>query len=643
MIPATARALLALVAAQGPDPAGVPASPELARPDLEAWLDGFMPFALRRGDLAGAVVVVVRDGRVLLQKGYGLADREKGIPVDPERTLFRPGSVSKLVTWTAVMQLVEQGKLDLDRDVNDYLDFTIPPRDGRPITLRHLMTHTPGFEETLKSLILDDLDALPSLETYLKRWVPGRIFPPGTVPAYSNYGTGLAGYAVARVSGESFDDYLDRHIFTPLGMASSTFRQPLPEELAARMSKGYRQANFPEQEYELVGPTPAGSLAATGADMGRFMLAHLGEGAYDTTRILRPETARLMHGTATTLIPPLNGMLLGFYQRNVHGRRIIGHDGDTQFFHSMLSLFPDDGVGIFFSVNSTGREGAAGPVRTALLDGFVSRYFAGAPVEARVDSATAAEHARLLAGRYQASRRAESSFLSLMGLAGQVRVMATDSGRISVPSLTGIDGQPKRWVEVEPFVWREVGGSERLAAKVENNRVVMWSVDEISPFIVFQPVPWTISGSWLVPALAGSLVIMGLTFVAWPAGAIARRRYRVAFDLAGPDARALRVMRLAALAVLATLVGWVALVSLFGNSLAAFTERLDPWIRGLRLATLVLFAAALVAALWQARQVWRSPGRGRFARIWSVLQVAAALTLLYVVVVFKLAGFGTNY
>jgi CubicO group peptidase (beta-lactamase class C family) len=639
MIAAAALALL-LTVAQGPDSA--PGARELARPDLEAWLDGFMPFALRRGDVAGAVVVVVKDGGVLLQKGYGLADRAEGIPVDPERTLFRPGSVSKLVTWTAVMQLVEQGKVDLDRDVNDYLDFTIPPRDGQPVTLRHLMTHTPGFEETLKSLIGDDPEAMPTLEDYVKRWVPNRIFAPGAVPAYSNYGVALAGHVIARVSGESFDDYLDRHIFGPLGMQRSTFRQPLPDALGADMSKGYQLGSGMDQKYEIVGPAPAGSMAATGADMARFMLAHLGGGAIDSARILLPETARLMHGTAAPVIPPLNGMLLGFYQRNVNGRRIIGHDGDTQYFHSMLSLFPDDGVGIFLSVNSSGRQGAAGTIRTALLDRFIGRYFPNPAPGGSVDSATAVDHARLMAGRYEASRRAESSFLSLLGLFGQAKVVATDSGSITVPALTGINGQPKKWVEVEPFVWREIGGTERLGAKVEDGRVVMWSVDEVSPFTVFQPVAWWKSGGWLVPALILSLVALGLTVIAWPAGAIARRRYRAPFPLAGAEARALRFMRLAALAVFATLVAWLITVQAVSSSLAVFSPSRDPWFRFLRILTFLTFAAALLAALWNARRVWTGT-RGWFARGWSTVLVGAALTLLWVGVVFNLAGIGTDY
>jgi hypothetical protein len=259
-----------------------------------------------------------------------------------------------------------------------------------------------------------------------------------------------------------------------------------------------------------------------------------------------------------------------------------------------------------------------------------------------VDAATAAEHARILAGRYQPSRRAQSSFLSLLGLAGQTKVIATDSGSIRVPALLGIDGQPKRWREVEPFVWREVGGSERLAAKVEDGRVSMWSVDEISPFIVFQPVAWWKSGSWLVPAFAISLLLLGLTVVAWPAGAIARRRYRAAPSLVGTDARALRILRLAAIVVLATFVAWIITLQPISSSLSAFTSARDPWIRALRIWTAVAFAAGLAAALWNASRVWRGE-RSRFTRLWSLFQVAAALTVLWVGVVFRLAGVSANY
>src|SRR2546430_294387 len=209
---------------------------------VEAWLDGFTPYALQRGDVAGAVVVVIKDGKVLLAKGYGYADAAARKPVDPERTLFRAGSVSKLFTWTAVMQLVEQGKLDLDKDVNTYLDFKIPPRNGKPVTLRNIMTHSPGFDEAIRALIIANPKDLPTLEAALKHWVPPRVTDAGSTPAYSNYGAGLAGYIVQRVSGMSFDDYLEQKIFAPLTMTYATFRQPLPERFQADMSKGDRKS-----------------------------------------------------------------------------------------------------------------------------------------------------------------------------------------------------------------------------------------------------------------------------------------------------------------------------------------------------------------------------------------------------------------
>src|SRR5215472_7255034 len=168
----------------------------LTREDLEAYFDGFFPDTLARADIAGAVVVVVKDGKVLLEKGYGFSDIKTRAPVDPSRTLFRPGSISKLFTWTAVMQLVEQGKIDLDRDVNDYLDFQIPASFPKPITMRNLMTHTAGFEEHYKGVGIDDPARLLPLRTALIVSLPSRIYPPGEVSAYSNYGAALAGYIV---------------------------------------------------------------------------------------------------------------------------------------------------------------------------------------------------------------------------------------------------------------------------------------------------------------------------------------------------------------------------------------------------------------------------------------------------------------
>src|SRR5437773_8879544 len=180
-------------------------TPEITASDVEAFLGGVVPMQLQREDIAGAVVVVVKDGNVLVSKGYGYADVKARTPVSPSATLFRPGSISKTFTWTTVMQLVEQGKINLDADVNDYLDFQVPHTFGRPVTVRNLMTHAPGFEEVIKDLSVDRADQLPMLQAFVGAHEPNQIYAPGTVPAYSNYGADLAGYIVQRVSGMPFE------------------------------------------------------------------------------------------------------------------------------------------------------------------------------------------------------------------------------------------------------------------------------------------------------------------------------------------------------------------------------------------------------------------------------------------------------
>jgi CubicO group peptidase (beta-lactamase class C family) len=217
---------------------------------------------------------------VLTARGYGYADTgSEGTaphPVDPDQTLFRVGSVAKVFVATAVMQLVEQGKIDLDADVDRYLDFPLPRTFDRAITMRHLLTHTAGFEERIKGLI-ELGESTVSVRDTVAVDPPEQVFEPGTVPAYSNYGYSLAGYIVERVSGTPFDDYIDRNVLDRVGMTSSSFAQPLPQELRSRLSQGYTTDSDPAAPFETVGTAPAGALSASATDMGRFILAHLGE------------------------------------------------------------------------------------------------------------------------------------------------------------------------------------------------------------------------------------------------------------------------------------------------------------------------------------------------------------------------------
>ncbi|MEO7467599.1 MAG: serine hydrolase domain-containing protein [Sphingobium limneticum] len=621
-------------AAPLPAPAAVSGERAMTKQDVDTWLDGFMPFSLKKADVAGAVVVVVKDGQVLTQRGFGYADIAKHVPVNPDTTLFRPGSVSKLFTWTAVMQQVEAGKIDLDADVNNYIDFKIPLKDGKPVTMRQIMTHTAGFEEHGKETIFDDPQYLTSLGDYVKRSIPKRIYAGGSTPSYSNYATALAAYVVERVTKMSFDDYIEQRIFKPLGMTRSSFRQPLQKTLMPLMATGYAQASAEPSKYEFIGPAPAGSLASPGADMAKFMIAHLNQGQ----GLLKPETARMMHDTPLTLLPPLNRMELGFFETNINGRQVIGHLGDTQLFHTALHLFMNEKVGLYMSFNSTGEQAGVGPLRRALFEDFADRYFTDvSKPDGRVDDKTAAEHAKMLVGQWLNSRRAESNFYAIGNLLRQASVSVDAKGKLVVSAGRTANGKLMKWVEIAPFVWRNIDGHERLAAKVVDGKIVRWSIDGISPFMVFDRAPASQSSTWILPLLYASVGILLLTFLHWPVSALIRRNYKAPLGLQGRSLLAYRSVRLGAGLVVALLVAWFVTVSTLKGT-PAFDARL--W--SLQIGGLIVFVGGVMLAGWNLWIATREK-RGWFGKLWAVLILLATLLVLYTAWTFGLLSMTVNY
>ncbi len=603
---------------------------ELTKADADAWLDGFMPYALAQGDIAGAVVVIVKDGQVLTQRGFGYADVAARRRVDPVNTIFRAGSISKLFTWTAVMQLVEQGKIDLDADLNRYLDFRIPPFAGRPITMRNIMTHTSGFEDVFKGGIRFS-GAVPPLGEVLERMLPERVFAPGSTPAYSNYATGVAGYIVERVSGMSFEEYIERNIFQRLGMTHSTFRQPLPAQFAPFMSKGYPQASVEAKPYELISVPPAGSAALTGADMAKFMIAHLNQGA----GLMQPETAQLLHTPAYAAVPGTNRMALGFYEQQINGRSAIAHGGDLNYFHSYLWLLPHENVGLYISMNSAGAQVDNFGIRLALFEQFGDRYFPAANDDPPPEMPTAREDATALVGSYISSRSSYSTFLDVANLLGQVKIGLDDDGRPRIPPLFG--GTSRHWIEIAPFVWQDSYGHEHIGAKVENGKVVRWSIDAVSPFMLWVRAPWYRDATWLMPALIVSLVIVALTASSWPIGAISRRRFGASLALSGSDLRTHRLVRGFSWGCLVVVGGWAVLLM----SIESDTEFGWPiWL--LEIAGTVGFFGLAGTALWNAWTIWKGH-RGWFAKLWSPLLAIAALCILWVALGFHLISFGSHY
>ena len=631
----------AVAAAPTKTPVSPAVAPNLSKADVDAWLDGMMPYALATGDIPGAVVVVVKDGQILTERGYGFADLKSGRKFDPETTLVRPGSVTKTFTWTAVMQLVQAGKINLDQDINTYLDFKIPPAFGRPITMRDLMTHTSGFAEIAKRAFVASPDRLMSIGAYLKTWTPHRIFPPGEVPAYSNYGATIAGYIVERVSGESFNQYVQHHIFDPLQMTRSSFAQPLPANLRKDMGTGYSRGSEPPHAFELINVGPAGSLSTTGGDMSHFMIAHLNHGQYGPASILSPATETLMQAPERNLNPPLNPMALGFYHEDRNGHVIVGHAGDTEFFHSDLHLLPNDGVGLFISMNSRGKEGAAGPLRTAFLRDFMDRYY---PMSSAVlpTMASARADAAKMVGQYWSSRRLDSGFLRVLNLLGQSKVTATPDGILTVSDYTDASKAVKHWREVGPFVWRDDASGSTLAAVVKDGKVVDYTNDDEPPVFVAQPTPLWAQAGWNLPAIGVSIAILVFGVLLWPAQTLVRRRYGQSFVLTGRGALLYRGIRLVALADLIGLTLYAVIFSLFMKGATAADDPMDGLIRVAQIFCALGVLGVIVTA-WNMISVWMRPGRSWWARLSSLLWFLASLDFAWIVISLQLVTPSLNY
>jgi CubicO group peptidase (beta-lactamase class C family) len=376
--------------------------------------------------------------------------------------MFRLASISKLFTWTAVMQLAEQGKLDLDVGVDRYLDFPIRafPGAAQPITLRNLMTHTSGFEETVRNIIVTDDKHYVGLREFLVQNQPHRLFAPGTIPAYSNYAVGLGSYIVQRVSGEPFEEYVARHIFLPLGMTHSTFSQPPAAALKDLPSEGYPSSTRePPIGFERFSPVGAGGISSSAADMARFGQSLLNGGELDGHRILKPETLAQMwkpQFRASDQLPPIG---LGFYQQWRNELRWIGHEGDLVAFHSLFFVEPQQKLVLFISYNSAG---SANKARAELLNSFSDRYFPqeqhqtflGVPPSGLKD----------IEGTFERTRRADSTALKLLSLMGQAHAKVDKDGVLHVDKMKDLRGHPFGWRPTGRDLWQQVDDQSRLLA-----------------------------------------------------------------------------------------------------------------------------------------------------------------------------------
>lgn len=470
--------------------------------EVEAFVDGLVAAQLDAYRIAGASVAVVRDGEILLLEGYGYANVAQRRPVDPEATLFRIGSVTKLFVWTAVMQLVEEGKLEMDRDVNAYLGTTrIPDTYPQPVTMRHLMTHTAGFDDTIVGLFHRDPSRMPSLEAALESMMPRRVLPPGEAAAYSNYGVALAAHLVARVAGMPWERYVEQRILEPLGMKGTTMRQPVEPALLPRLSKGYHwtEGRYRSLPFAAVTLAPAGSASATAGDMARFMIAHLEDGR----GILSPTTVRRMREPLFSGDPRIGSMLHGAYEMRLDPVRAVGHGGDIFAFHTLLLMIPEHRTGLFLSYNS--ERGAE--ARDAFVQAFFERYF---PPYVRPLSEVpegASQRASEVAGTYLSTRRPHDSALKLSALLRAVRVRQVDGGLVTVH---GPFPAPVWMVEQEPYLFRETLGDRTLVFRKNDGGEVDRAFFAHTPMVAFERAGTFETRSVQVATVFGFVSVFGL-------------------------------------------------------------------------------------------------------------------------------------
>lgn len=606
---------------------------ELTAINLANEIDPLMAEWIDKHKGPGAVVVVVTRDAPVFAKGYGFSDINAKKPFTADTTLVRPGSISKLFTGIAVMQLVDEGKLDLDRDVNAYLDFAVPTPDGGvPVTLRLLLTHRAGFEEHVKGVLSKDREPEP-LGRWLTKHLPLRLFPQGDVPAYSNYGIGLAGYIVERVSGEPYVDYIQRHILEPLGMSHSTFQQPLPDALSPLMANGYHTSDKPPLGFfETIADSPAGALSATGADMGRFLRALLNGGMLDRVRILPKARLNEMMAPSTATAGDFLGLV--FHGKKVASHEAIWHNGGTLTFYSDLTVFPEQSVGVFVSFNGTGEseEGAALPDPARMI---AERFLPNAPGKAAPSAALSSDPG--MPGVYHGSRRAESSFLRLNDLAEQSFLTVDSAGSARLFSALWPFGEGMAVTRLGQNLYEFPEGSRfTFEATPDSDAYFAWAT------LHLQRVPWFLDVRWIAPACVASTAVVLLTLLAWPVGAFWRHAHNRAWGQEDGARHKYLAVRLVLLVDATVLVATAGCLYAMGTDLTLFNDALDPLVFVLyALAWFGVFGALLT--LWAAMQFWRDGIGSWWSRVHHSLIAASSVLLAWFFITFRLAGTTLNY
>ena len=567
---------------------------------LERFLDERLGAPIGEGLVPGAVFVAVQNGRQVLARGYGLGNVATGTPVSPTRTVFYAGSISKLITATAVVQLADRGLVDLDTDINRYLTkVQLDSVHYEPVTLRHLLTHTAGIDRRDIGMATRSRAGVMPLSEYLQSTPLPRVDPPGTAFRYSNRGIALAGLVVEEVSGQPFAAYVREHIFLPLGMTASTMDAHIPD---ADEAPGYTplrgRAGWRERPPLWFHNAPAIGLRTTAADLGRFILAHLNGGVLDGQRILSDSATAMMWARQFSPDPRLAGSGLGFRYANRMGLRIVGHRGLVNDHASILDIVPGANAGYFVACNASDCARLE-----PMVDELLDRFFCGEePGRDERPLTTPVRSASELAGTYRPKRHAVRNVERARALFDEFEMAA--SGDTLVVGLNIGQWRPQSFVPVASDEYAAVRGDARmlLIERPDGRRAVFFDGRGLphEELVKLHPLEtrafFTHMSLWSAAGLASAVVLL-------PVMLIVRRR-RGSPDARGAGRAAALAGVLASGVMLAFLLG---MQRVLGGSIdSEFVFGVPPTVRLLLLlpvvgAVLSLPLPPLAVMLWRKR------------------------------------------
>lgn len=587
--------------------------------ELEHFLDSVIIEQMQKNRIPGAVLSVVKDGNLYLEKGYGLADVDKKTPVDPRTTVFRVGSISKLFTTTAVMQLVERGSIDLDEDVNGYLgDFKIINKYSQPVTMYNILTHTAGFDDRWTGVAAQHYSNVSSLGEYLNNNMPQIIRQPGTITQYSNHGMALAGYIVEEVSGMSFEDYIIQNIMAPLEMNHSFPR--ITQQMVADLALEYTYKNGAYKSMQLYDFNiyPAGSICSTASDMAKFMIAHLNNGTYSGVSILKKETAQQMHSQQFSNSSQLPGMCFGFYEIIEDKHRFIAHAGDTNGSHSIMLLDPEQNIGLFVSTN-----GVQGQILiNEITNQFIKHYYSSDHMPVFTHSYGKLDNQEELEGEYRNVRYARNTLDKLVLLLTPQASIKAEDDSLTLKSPFG-DG---RYIQVEPLLFRNMENGRYLSFRTEGSRNPSYMFNE-NPTSAFEKVQWYQSNKLHIILLI-FCIVMSLTWCIYCAMKYLRRSDKITSP-AGRYAESL--LTIIAISSIVSLAGiFAAILSM--DSVLDIGFKLPVIMRvvlagQIAVAVLTGILAVIIFIVWQ-KAYWRMPGRLYFTLV-GVANICFTAILYY--------------